>query len=235
MDIIESKVQLHYRYLNLIFGAFILFGILAYLFCTYNNEGQFVNFIVCLISFVFLFTGSIIFTRKLTKKIVFNFGEKFLIQIFESKTDIVKEEYQFNYTEIKSCFLSSGSPNTCTLKLNFLGAKSLKLILYSKSGEFTKIDNVIGLKIYKKLHSINPGIEPDKPLLMTQIGNGIIGVLLTALLINLVIHITYSNSTALLISLPTTIGLILTIMGTKKKQSALYNLMKSLPNSKNHQ
>jgi len=228
MVIIETKVQLHYRYLNLTFGVVVLYGILLYLFCNYSSQNQLFNLITCLITTALLFAGGLMMIKKLTKNIVFSFGEKFSIQITDPKTNVLQEEHQFNYEDIKSCQLSSGSVNTCTLKINLSRGDSFKMILYSEAGDFTEAKKIVGFKVFEQLHRIDPRIAANKPLLATKVGIGAIIFLLILFVTNILVHIVTGETRTLLIGLPISLGMMLPILGMRRKQLSLYYEMMAL-------
>ncbi|MEO3402566.1 hypothetical protein AAFN85_01590 [Mucilaginibacter sp. CAU 1740] len=173
--------------------------------------------------------------KKLTKNIVFKFGEKLFIEIRDIKTNKLREQYLFFYTDISSCELSSGSAKTCTFILNFKNRKKLKLILFSDEGGFTTAKTITGVQIYEKLHSLNAGIIPAKPLLMKGFGSAIIISVIVLLIVNVLVHLLYDGNdhTSLLIGLPTSASLILGTLSVRKKQLDLYNEMTALKDAAN--
>jgi hypothetical protein len=232
---IETKVQLHYRYLYLIFGSLAILFIVALFFLTYIGQGSgtIIYFFVWILALIAWFVYVSIIVKKLTKRLVFIFEKKLSIQIFDLKTGALQEEHQFAYTDIKSCFLSSGSSKTCTFKLNFFDGGNLKLVLYSSEGEFTNAKNIVGLKIFQQLFTINPNIQADKPFFISRNGNIAILLLATLFAVNIITNIIFHfHSNSFLISLPTTISILLMIVVTRKKQQITYNEMNALLNNK---
>ncbi len=130
-ELIETNVQLHYRYLYMFFGVFILIIIFIYFFVNYSGVNQITQAITSIGLFALWVGVCIYLIKPLTKKICFLFGENLTIQILDAKNNTVIEEHIYDYNDIKSCLLSSGSPRTATIKLYSLNNNNLRLVLYS--------------------------------------------------------------------------------------------------------
>jgi hypothetical protein len=230
ISVIETKVQLHYRYMLPIFGSLSLPFIIGWLFM--DRANQLSVLIVCVLVFIILMVFLVSLIKRLTKRIVFDFGKIFSIRIFDPKTGELEEEHQYNYAEIRSCFISSGTVKTCTFKLNFLKNRSIKLILYSAEGEFTDTEHTVGFKIFQNLCKQNRNIKPVKPFFTTLAGKILLATIVILFIADLTLYITNGlDPKSFLITLPTTASMLLIVFGTSRRQQRIYDKMIGAENS----
>jgi len=223
--IIETRVQLHYRYGWWMAISFCLLLVLFYFFATLVNANQLFKLLFCIGVFICCMIILAYLVRKLTKKIRFSFSENFEMQISDIMTNSISEAYKYNYTEIKSCQLSSSTAATATFKLNFTNNESIKFVLYAGK-EVVENEDRVAFGIFEELNKRNAEIMPDKPFFVGVFGTVWIIAIIILLLIDIVLKVSNSLSSAFFMSsLPSAIGLIALVVGTRIKQKKLYDEM----------
>ena len=101
----------------------------------------------------------IIFNRKIRKLFLnqaqFFFSDKQLdIKIIKFKSEKLEKEYHFYYEDIISCFISSTSNRTSTVKIFLRDKRKFQCSFIDESKEI-KEDNNVSFEIYKQLRSYN--------------------------------------------------------------------------------
>jgi len=216
-EIIETNVQLHYRYGYVIAGSFVLLFVFFYFFATLINASQLAKLIPCIIIFILYMALLQYVIKRLTKRIRFIFGERFVIQILDKQNGNVIEEHNFDYTDIKSCLLSSGTAEGATFKLYFSNNTSIKFILNADKG-FIENEDRIALNIFNKLYDGNKNIIPHKPLFLRKLGFAWLTAIVLLILVNIIWRIyDGDSSSSFFVTLPTTMGLVFIVIGTRNK------------------
>jgi hypothetical protein len=227
-EMIETNVQLYHRHLPLFFGLLAVIGFLLFVLIDYTSINQMVEAVSAIIVIGFWLICLAYFVKKLTKKICFSFGKDFKVQIADPKDNNVIEEHVFDYGDIKSCMLSSGSFRTATCKLYFTNKKSVKFVLYSGEKPNEREDR-IALGVFSGLYNMNNAIVPHKPFLLKPIGYIWLFIIVIWLLLDIVLHTIYKlGSNSFMSTIATTIGLSYILIGTRVNQKKLYNEMLSI-------
>lgn len=174
------------------------------------------GFIVFIIAPLILFKP---LQRRFLRKVVFTFNDKCIsVRISNLRTENIEREYQYSYSDIKSCTLSSSSARTSTIKLFFFQSQKFQCSFVSQDDGN---NSNVSLILFKTICSFNKNIKLLPPFYASK--SGIVAlIILTILLITAItVNILYKPS-ALPFSLFMGVALYIQIIVRRKRDIEAY-------------
>lgn len=192
-DIIESTILNAKTFASLLFIYILGGGYLSVSFAAKINSIP-----LAIVSFFVFVIAPILFIKWLKKsflnKIKFVFENDVIVcEIFNYQTGQIEKQYQFNYSDIHSCILSTTSKRTSTITLFLQGSNKIQYSFTNEEKEIKETDYNVSFDVFKKLHSFNKDIKLLPPFYASKSGKIALILLTTLLVVTIIVNIIFHS------------------------------------------